>query len=320
MSCPPLFIGDVKDSLKRARAVVREEREPARYWVESDEAPKGPVVLCVATGRVCGLPEKTIVDAAAAVHLWALWAYHHDDMVDGSDERNGRPTVNRQWSDSVALLSGDLLLAMALDLLQAVLPPAIPRALSTVRIIAKAELRQKLDARAVLDDHEEHQIEIDEKIAASGYFCALPCSIGAIAADPSNEALFSIDRFGHAFGRGCQIMDDVRDYGVTKGMRRKVVGADFRNGLVTWPMILLLQRAGADERRFLQRALGSGQAEGDFERVVELMRRYDALRDTVREAQAFGTRAKASLAMFGDSEAAEGLAWMVDRYIGDVEA
>ena len=61
-----------------------------------------------------------------------------------------------------------------------------------------------------------------------------------------------------------------------------------------------------------------GVCNGDFERAVEVMKRTDAIADTVAEAKKYGERAKGYLAEF-DNEAADGLAWLVDRYISDVE-
>ena len=326
MKVPALFVDDLEQVVSASRSLAAGFGPPgdsgaARalgHYMSQAGRQAGLPVLCIGAGRACEAGSEGLIGVAAAVDLLYFACVHHDDTADDGGTRHGRSTINRAWSRGVGVWSGDVLFFRVFGRIHELLPEALPKTLSSLATAAAADMQQFVHAGHVARSEEIYFRAVGEK---AGLLCGLACWLGARVSTASSDGVRDLEAFGVDFGTAFQIGDDARDYGARRiGGDSKEVGQDFAEGIVTLPVILAWNRGSARERVFWSRALKSDtREEGDFEQAVELLRRYDAIGDSLREARRYGERAKSNLVAFRN-EAADGLAWLVDRYISDVEA
>ena len=327
MICPSVFADDIARVDETIRSTVRaaipldDERvgEPVRYMIEGDGKRLRPL-LTIGAARASGNGASNgVIELAAAIDLIHHATLHHDDVIDATGTRRGRPTADRVWSNKISVLAGDILFVLASRLIDETMPGGNSMVAQALVGIVKGELRQALDARHIEKCAQRYIDAANEK---TGLLTSLACTLGGLNARANGEAASKLASFGRDFGIAYQLADDACDYGARWNGYAKGAGRDFREGIVTMPAILAWSRGTEEERLFWRRAIESGAvpSDTDFDQAVELMHRHSAIEDTVIEAKMYGDRAKAHLGMFHDNVAADGLAWLVDRYIGDVEA
>src|SRR3546814_2227941 len=132
--------------------------------------------------------------------------------------------------------------------------------------------------------------------AKSAALVAAACRVGAVvAARPAVEEA-ALERFGSGFGIAFQLVDDVLDYSALQAELGKAVGDDFRDGKITLPVVLALQRGDAAERAFWRRCLeDQDQRDGDHEQAIECLHRHDALAAALARAPQLATSARTAL-------------------------
>ncbi len=326
---PPGFEADGEKVDAAVQAIVQgaiperygEACKAVRYLIGGDGKRLRPM-LTIGAARACGSTRDDVIPVAAAVDVLHHATLLHDDVIDNATARRGRPTTNAVWSNKISVLAGDVLFSLASRTIDEHLPDANRLAAQTAIEIVRGELRQAYDARRVERCADRYIEAAKDK---TGLLTSFACVVGSMASEVKRVNAgprwrLRLDAFGQDFGIAYQLADDACDYGARWDGYKKLPGQDFREGIVTMPAVLAWQRGSAAERSFITSALASADVgAGDFERAVEVMKRTDAIADTVAEARKYGERAKTHLAEF-DNAAAGGLAWLVDRYISDVEA
>ncbi|MCA8835957.1 MAG: polyprenyl synthetase family protein, partial [Proteobacteria bacterium] len=198
------------------------------------------------------------------------------------------------WDNKSSILVGDYLFARAFQLMVQVGDLAVLDMLSSAAAtIAEGEVLQLSAVQNIATDEATYLRIITGKTAA---LFAASCGVGAILSGAGTASETALYNYGEALGMSFQIVDDVLDYDGNSADLGKNIGDDFREGKMTLPVIIALQRGDAGERVFWQRVMETGQQEsGDFERAKELLLKYDALEETKTRARAFGTKAQESL-------------------------
>lgn len=175
---------------------------------------------------------------AAAIEMVHLASLCHDDVIDNAGTRRGRPSLNARVGNHASVLMGDYLYASASHLVARELGLRVAEILAdTVVKMTDAELRQsKLlwDSRA---DCDSYLSVIEGKTAA--LFAACTAGTAAVAGVPE-AVIAAFSAFGRGFGLGFQIVDDVLDYSPRSASWGKEPLKDFKEGLVTLPLIFAL--------------------------------------------------------------------------------
>ena len=142
---------------------------------------------------------------------------------------------------------------------------------------------------------------------------AAAAEVGAvIAGRPKSEAA-ALRSYGRNLGLAFQLVDDALDYSGEQSMLGKSVGDDFREGKITLPVVLGYRRGNAAERAFWQRTLQEGNiGEDDLTEAMGLMKRHNALSDTMERARHYGAIARDALGIFPDSPEKRALIDAVD--------
>lgn len=214
----------------------------------------------------------------------------HDDVVDKSDQRRGKDSANIIFGNEASVLVGDFLFSRAFQLMVADGSLEVLRILSNASaVIAEGEVLQ-LSVQNNLDTSMKDYINVIEGKTASLFAAA--CEVGPVIADQDATTIEAMRYYGLNLGMAFQIVDDVLDYNANRAKLGKAVGDDFREGKMTAPIILTIEKATEEERKFWQRTLGNkDQQDGDLETALDLMAKYDTLSRGMDMAKGYGRRA-----------------------------
>ena len=303
-----------------------------RNRMASDHAPRIPEVtahlveaggkrvrplMTLAAARLCGYAGADHCKLAATVEFIHTATLLHDDVVDESDRRRGRPTANLLWDNTSSVLVGDYLFSRAFQLMVECGSLRVLDILSNASAtIAEGEVLQLTAARDLKTDEGIYRQVIRGKTAA---LFEAATKVGGVIAGAPEPMVDALARYGDALGMSFQIVDDLLDYGGAAGEMGKNAGDDFRERKLTLPVIKAVARADAAERAFWQRTIEKGrQEEGDLDHALSLLRRHGALEETRAEALAYRDAARAALGELPEHPLRDMLAELADFVVDRV--
>lgn len=227
----------------------------------------------------------------------------HDDVIDNSATRRGRPTASAEFGNTAAILSGDVLLAKAMMLLAKDCDLDIIRTVSNAVVdMSEGEVRE-LEARGDFDLDEPSHMEILRLKTASFIECC--CEVGAMLAGASPEVVTSLRRYGYHVGMAFQIIDDLLDYRGDKVKTGKPRATDFREGQATLPLIFLRPHLSESESKIVRRKFGNSPNEDEIRMLSDWMESRGAYSRAEQEARAHTERALVSLSALPESSPRE---------------
>ncbi len=200
--------------------------------------------LTVILSAACfGKPNQTVRDVAVVAELVHLATLLHDDVIDDGKERRGRPTSRRIWGNAISVLSGDMLLTLALERTAASAPGFVLHDLfATLRRLVDGEILQ-LRGRGTLELDEASYFRIIRGKTASLFEWAARAGAACAGATPQNCA--ALGEFGARVGLAFQLVDDVLDYcGDPRDIGKALLG-DLAEGKLTLPLIRTLEKTPA---------------------------------------------------------------------------
>ncbi len=260
-------------------------KETGGYILQSRGKMIRPAIfLCVARCRDRDI--SRFIDAAASLELVHIASLLHDDVIDNSPTRRGKPTVHVRWDNRTAILTGDYLLARAFELLlQYHSWPLLELLSRVVRDMAEGEIDQ---AYARLDPDTMEQVYfnwIGKKTAA---FFAGCCQAGSLVsgADAAEQELWS--KFGYNLGVAFQLTDDLLDY-ATNGRTGKPALSDLRNRVLTLPLIYTLNHS--PQKEALRQIFFGDSSEAEREHLAGAVRESGGIDYTVKKALWYADRA-----------------------------
>lgn len=229
--------------------------------------------LLLLVARLRGELGEEAIRLAAVVEMVHAAALIHDDAVDRSGMRRGRPTVNGLWTDEMAIIMGDYLYAQAMILL---VEEHHELALGIL-----ARVVREMSCGEALEFEHAYRLDVTEQdyenliLAKTGTLIGAATEIGAClgggATDTVRRTRFR--QFGDRLGVAFQIADDLLDYQGDAEVTGKPVGHDLAEGKVTLPLIAALRNATEPDRRRLRRIAGrrrwTPQAWADLNAIVE---------------------------------------------------
>ncbi len=243
---------------------------------------------------------------AAAVEFIHTATLLHDDVVDDSDQRRGKESANIVFGNEASVLVGDFLFSRAFQLMVADGSLEVLRILSTASaVIAEGEVLQ-LSVQNNLNTSIDDYLAVIEGKTASLFAAA--CEVGPVITEQDAKTTQAIRDYGMNLGMAFQIIDDVLDYNASRAKLGKSVGDDFREGKMTAPVLLAIEKSDKDEREFWQRTLGDkNQKDGDLKTAQELIAKYDTLTKGMDMARSYGDKAIQNLKILPDSTLKETL-------------
>jgi octaprenyl-diphosphate synthase len=273
-----------------------------------------PAVLLM-SARLTGYTGDRAVLNAAVVEFIHTATLVHDDIIDGADTRRGRLTAHSRWGSDITVLLGDYLYirSMAMALTQDSLDVVRLLCDCTLKMI-EGELYQLTKAGDASITEEEHFEIIRRKTAHLFSGCA---EIGGLLGHASAEELTALREYGFHLGIAFQIVDDVLDYMADESALGKPIGGDLREGKVTLPVILLLQRAGPEATSLVHSVIADGQVTVERWRTIrELLARHGVIEAAFERAVTAVHNAKQHLlGAFGPSVERDHLVALADYIV-----
>ncbi|GAB4517709.1 MAG: polyprenyl synthetase family protein [Roseibium sp.] len=279
--------------LSKAGSNVELIPEIAKHLISSGGKRLRPM-LTLACAEMFHYDGKGHVTLAASVEFMHTATLLHDDVVDESDMRRGKLAARKLWGNQASVLVGDYLLGQAFKMMVDVGSLEALRILASASaVIAEGEVLQLGAAKNIATTEADYLRVIEAKTAA---LFAAAAEVGPVIAGQSDEMKQAARSYGMELGYAFQLVDDALDYGGSSADLGKDVGDDFREGKITLPVVLAVARGSDKDRAFWRRCLeGETIEDGDLEQAIELLKKYDALSETVERAKAYGNNALGAL-------------------------
>lgn len=279
-------------------------------------------ILVLLSAAVCrGITEKT-TQTAVALELMHTASLIHDDVVDDSPMRRGNDAVHTHWTNKIAVLVGDYMLAQVIDILASVHNTTILNTVSEMgQSLSSGELLQLHTGQSMWISEQQYMRIIEQKTACLFAACS---TAGAASSGATPRQITALKQYGLQLGLCFQLKDDVLDFSDIEDIGKPTMN-DIRDGKATLPLLISLQRASKEEADSI-RDLAEGLAQNAphinaFEAEQEIksfILRYDGIRYAHQEMQKHRRRAIEALAMFPDNRYKDSLVTLLDYAINRV--
>jgi len=278
------------------------------------------VLLCA---QICNPVTDKTHRSAVALELLHTASLIHDDVVDSSDTRRGVAAVHTKWTNKVAVLIGDYMLAKVIGLVAEVRNIRILEIVSALgRSLSSGEMVQLHVGQSMwIDEARYHQV-IEQKTAQLFQACA---EAGAESAGCTARQRTALREYGKLLGLCFQIKDDIFDYSDLEDLGKPTM-SDLRDGKVTLPLIEALRRAPQPEAEHI-RELGellaahseSIETEKALQEIKAFVMRFKGDEYAVQQMLAYKKQAIEALSVFHDSAEKTSLIGLLDYAINRVQ-
>jgi len=254
-------------------------------------------LLTLAIANLCNYKGTSHIQLAAAIEFIHTATLLHDDVVDKSLQRRGKPTANFLWDNPSSILVGDYLFSKSFQLMVEANSLKVLSVLADASAtISEGEILQLSAVKNINIDEETYFKIVDGKTAA---LFAAATKVGAIISNMDEIHVNALSNFGRALGISFQITDDLLDYTGFEQNLGKNIGDDYREGKMTLPLIKAINKSEGEETLFWEKTIGKGVREpSDLNQAIFLMKKYGAFHDTRREAILWASKAANQLKIF----------------------
>ncbi|SCK45128.1 octaprenyl-diphosphate synthase [Variovorax sp. HW608] len=277
--------------------------EVSKYIISAGGKRLRPALLLLMAGAL-GYHEDQRFNLAAVVEFIHTATLLHDDVVDESTLRRGRPTANESFGNPASVLVGDFLYSRAFQMMLDAHDMRVMEILAeATNVIAEGEVLQLMNMHDASLDEEAYLRVIRSKTAKLFEASTRLAAVLAKAPAHIEEACAT---YGQALGTAFQVIDDVLDYAGDASETGKNVGDDLREGKTTLPLILAMQRGTPEQRDLIRAAIEAGDT-SQLPQVVSIVRETGALEATRAAAAAEAQRAIDALSGFPENSYSRGL-------------
>ncbi|GAB3184878.1 polyprenyl synthetase family protein [Nesterenkonia halophila] len=213
----------------------------SRYLAEAGGKRIRPL-LTILTSLLGDGPDDSVRRAAVVMEMIHLATLYHDDVMDSAPVRRGAPAAHEVWGNSVAILTGDLILARASRMMSELDLEGSQVQARTFERLVMGQLHETVGPRTGEDPYDHYLQVIADK---TGSLVAAAARLGGHYGGCTAETAALLDTYGEAVGVAFQLADDVIDLTSDAEASGKTPGTDLREGVPTLP-VLLLRAAAAD--------------------------------------------------------------------------
>ena len=259
-------------------------------------------LLTLESAKLCGYNKGgRDINLAACVELIHAATLMHDDVIDSSDMRRGKKTLNTIWGNQSAILVGDYLLSRCFEMMVEDGNLEVLKLLSsTSSEIAQGEVLQ-LQHKGEIDILEETYLKIISSKTASLFSAAT--KVAAILAERDSKYKEALEFYGKNLGLTFQIADDTLDYNSELKIFGKKIGNDFFEGKVTLPIILLYQKVTDTDKIKLKSLFDKDKRNSnELEYVLSLIKKNNIIKECYKKAEHFINLSYNSLSVFEESK------------------
>ncbi len=267
--------------------------------------------LILLSGKFHDYNLSSLLPMALAVELLHTATLVHDDAIDKSIVRRGRPTVNEVWGVDKAVLLGDYLFAKAGECAADTQNlRAVKLFAQTLEIISAGEINQAFNAFN-LEQTRQHYIERISCKTASLF--SLATESGAILSQAPEKSAEVLKEYGHNLGIAFQIIDDILDFISTEEEMGKPIGADLAQGTLTLPAMLILERYPEDNP--VKRVFQNSDKQENIKLALELASNSSIIQECYQVASDYCSKACQNLNLLSDNPSRQALIELADYAI-----
>lgn len=269
-----------------------------KYIVSSGGKRLRPMLLLLAS-KALDYSGNQHLNLAAVIEFIHTATLLHDDVVDMSDLRRGRQTVNTVWGNAASVLVGDFLLSRAFEMMIRVNKMRVMDILSqTTTAIAEGEVLQLLNIHNSTTTEEKYLQVISRKTAI---LFSAASQLAAVLADAAEAVEKAFRRYGLHLGIAFQLIDDVLDYKADPQETGKNIGNDLAEGKPTLPLIYAMQHSPPEQVGIIKKAIEAGDRDA-FSEILGIIESTNAIAYTERLAQQEAQKSIDALSIIPASE------------------
>ncbi len=279
------------------------------YIVEAGGKRLRPLLVLLAS-KACKVSGQQHISLAAVIEFIHTATLLHDDVVDMSSLRRGRPTVNAEWNNPSSVLVGDFIYSRAFQILVTLGSMKIMEIIAdTTNRIAEGEVLQ-LISKNNPNPTEQNYMQVIQNKTAILFQAAAQC--GAILSNAPAEQERALKQFGMHLGTAFQLIDDVLDYDGDSDALGKNIGDDLAEGKPTLPLIFALKHGSPEQAGLIRDVLTADELQADsLKQVIEIVSDCGALDYARKLAKAESDQALHCLDALPPSEFRDALTAMV---------
>jgi len=262
-------------------------------------------MMAVLSAKLCGEVNLDTINSALSLELLHTASLIHDDVVDDTLERRGKPSINARWTNKIAILSGDYILSKSLSCAVRTNKLPILKAIAKIGMqLSDGELLQLVNAEISASSEENYYTIIRKKTALLFSTCT---EVGGLSVNASEDALAHLRKFGEFLGICFQIKDDIFDYSPDIQIG-KPTGNDIRDGKVTLPLIYgLLNTTGTERDQVLSWIENKDFTPENIQTITEFTHKNGGVKYAIAQMEAFKNKAIEELNGFVDSDVKQSL-------------
>jgi octaprenyl-diphosphate synthase len=288
----------------------------AQYALTAQGKQLRPMLVSL-SGEAVGTLREAHLTVAVIVEMIHLATLVHDDVIDEAELRRGRLTLAAHWGNEISVLLGDCLFAHALKLAASFPTPEICRAAAgAANTVCAGEILQSR-SRGDFDVTRGHYFKM--LAMKTGELFALSCDLGGFVSEASETRRNSLRKYGLALGTAYQLYDDCLDVLGSEVAAGKTLGADLAKGKMTLPILIVRDRASAEDQERLRHWLANWEP-AFLAGVVELMAKYEAFAESRSVIQQYLVAAREALMALPLSQGRTGLAELTEFLAEQTEA
>ncbi|MBP1969611.1 heptaprenyl diphosphate synthase [Virgibacillus natechei] len=270
-------------------------------------------VFVLLSGKLGNFDLNRIKTAAVSLELIHMATLVHDDVIDDSTLRRGKPTIKHLYDNRVAMYTGDYILASALEEITTIKDANIHRLLAqTIVEVCIGEIEQ-IKEKYNWDQELRHYLRrIKRKTAL---LIATSCKLGAIVSGLPEDQANKLYKYGYYIGMSYQIIDDVLDFTSTSKELGKPSGNDLLQGNVTLPVLYAMQDRSFNNLIRETFSNPENVVEEDMEAVLSGLQKTNAIERSYNLSDLYLQKALNALEEVPDQKAKQTLQ-DIAKYIG----
>jgi len=251
------------------------------YLIEAGGKRLRPLMVLL-SAKALGYQGKQHLDLAAIIEFIHTATLLHDDVVDMSNLRRGRPTANAQWGNAPSVLVGDFLYSRAFQMMVAIGNMEVMAILSNAtNTISEGEVEQLVNARNPDVSEASYLRVIDKKTAV---LFAAACEVASVLGQAGDDQRSALKAYGHHVGMAFQLVDDALDYTGDAATLGKNLGDDLAEGKPTLPLIHAMQKGTNAQRELVANAIRAGDA-SQLQNILAIAQETKAVDYTLEKAR-----------------------------------
>ncbi len=301
----------VKDKLRSVSKVEFSWLSELLDYVVKGGGKKIRPALTLLAGKFYDYNLTYLLPMATAVELFHIATLVHDDAIDKSVVRRGRPTINKVWGEDKAVLLGNYLFAKAAEFVATTRNLRVIKLFAqTLMTISSGELNQTFSVFNLEQTRQNYFQRISSKTAS---LFSMAMESGAVLSEAPEKSVEALKDYGYNLGIAFQIIDDVLDFVGTEEEMGKPIGSDLAQGILTLPAMLILERY--PEENPVKRLFRNEDTQKNMKLAIELVRNSSIVEECYAVASDYCLKARHDLKLLPDSVSSQPLSTLTDYII-----